>query len=116
MTMRELTVWIDWTIGVTFWLCVFWPLFILTFWKWYESEWGWNLAVKIFALALALLGPVLHDEFGFQEGTTLLTITAVALTIIPIVILWRTWIILKTQYSGTSRSKKIHEPDALDKT
>lgn len=92
--------WEDAAIGVAFWVCLLWPLGVRFFWPWQRDAWGWNMVLKTEMIAVALLPAILRVEFGVQPGLGLLWVAVVAVTLIPLVILWRTWIIYKAQRSG----------------
>lgn len=92
--------WEDAAIGAAFWTCLLWPLIVRSFWPWYRDQWGWNMIIKTEMIALALLAPILHLEFGIQPGLGLLWIGAVAITMIPVAVAWRTVIIYRDQRDG----------------
>lgn len=106
--MTQLRFLVDWenaAVGVTFWVCLLWPLVVRTFWAWNRSEWGWNMALKTEMLAVATLPVILHREFGVQPGYPLLWVAVVGITVIPLVVLWRTWLIWRTQRRGEDPEK-----------
>jgi hypothetical protein len=110
-----LTDWGTWAEGVAFWVCFLWPALILLFWPWYKDEWGWNMVAKTEMIALALLGITLHNELGVRYGTPLLTwIGVTAVTLIPVIIAWRTLIIIGNQRRGTVRDapEQLHRTDS----
>jgi hypothetical protein len=85
---------------VAFWVCFTWPAVVRVFWPWNRSVWGWNMVLKTEMVALALLASVLHTEFGIQPGLPLEWTVVAAVTAIPVIVLWRTWIIYKLQSDG----------------
>ena len=94
--------------GVAFWTCLLWPAVTATFWPWWRDQWGWNMVIKTEMIALALLAGVAHMEFGLPLGYPLLWTEVVAVTAIPVVLAWRTWIIWRTQRDGALRDRQLH--------
>lgn len=92
--------WIDYAAQVAFWACATWPFLVRFIWPWNDSQWGWNMVIKVELIALALLGSVLRYEFGIGSGYALLWTMALAITLIPVVLAWRTWIIWRAQRDG----------------
>jgi hypothetical protein len=68
------------------------------FWPWYKSEWGWNIVSLEEAITLALL-PVWIRRFIHLDVSPLIWgwIDAVSIWMIPVIVLWRVYIIWKTQ-------------------
>lgn len=98
--------WADIAAGVAFWVCLLWPLAVRTYWPWNKHEWGWNIVIKIELISLALLASVLHTEFGVQFGLALLWTEVLAVTAIPLVVIWRAWIIWRAQRDGALRDRR----------
>jgi hypothetical protein len=98
--------WATWASGVAFWVCLTWPLVIATFWKWWQSEWGWNMVSKTELIALALLPTTCVLEFGLREGWALQWLLVISISLIPVVVCWRTWIIFRGQFEGSTQERK----------
>ena len=98
--MQVLVVWAHVAAGAAFWTCLLWPALVRAFWPWHRSEWGWNMVVKVELIALALLAGVLHTEFGVPLGWPVLWTEVIAVTLIPLAVIWRTLIIWRAQRDG----------------
>jgi hypothetical protein len=105
--MQFLHDWVVWASGIAFWVCLSWPLVVRTFWPWYRDEWGWNMVLKTELIAAALLATTLHYEFGIQPGLALEWVAVAAVTLIPIVLTWRTWLIYRAQQAGASERAAV---------
>jgi hypothetical protein len=103
--------WSKYAIGVTFWVCFTWPAVVRLFWPWQQSMWGWNMAIKTELIAVALLAVVLRTEFGVQPGLGLEWVEVAAVTLIPFVIAWRTWLIYQDQKAGARQDAAERERD-----
>jgi len=104
--LQVLREWADIAVGVTFWVCLLWPALVRPFWPWHQHEWGWNMVIKTELLALALLSAVLKIEFGVTSGLALLWIEVLAVSAIPPVVVWRAWIIWRSQRAGALRARE----------
>lgn len=105
--MHFLEVWAAAAIGVAFWVCLFWPLIVRLFWPWNRDVWGWNMVLKTEMIALALLPGILRLEFGVDPGIGLLYVEVIAISLIPVILGWRTYIIYRAQHDGA----KTRHPD-----
>lgn len=109
MTEQILQDWGAVAIGVAFWSCLVWPAVVRLFWPWNHDVWGWNMALKTEMIALALLPTILKLEFGVSPGIGLLYVEVVAITLIPVILAWRTWIIWRAQRAG-ARTRDVDHP------
>lgn len=107
--MHFLAVWAAAAVGVAFWTCLLWPAIVRVFWPWNRDAWGWNMVLKCEMIALALLPGILRLEFGISPGIGLLYVEVVAITLIPVILGWRTWIIWKAQRGG-ARTRRPDKP------
>lgn len=98
--LQFLTGWVMSGAGVAFWTCALWPGITAVFWPWWRHQWGLNMVIKTELIALGLLATVLHREFGVMNVYVLLWTTAVAVTLIPVVVAWRTVLIWRGQRDG----------------
>ena len=103
--LEVLRQWADIAAPVAFWVCAVWPAVTATFWPWWQHEWGWNMVIKTELIAVALLSSILKIEFGITSGYVLLWTTVAAVTAIPVVVAWRTWIIWRGQHEGALRDR-----------
>lgn len=101
--------------GLAFWTCFLWPAIVRFFWAWHRSAWGWNMAIKVELIALALVPSTLYREFGVRPGIGLLWASVMAVTIIPFVLAWRTWIIWRGQRRGEAEYAQYNAPAAADR-
>lgn len=98
--------WAQVSVQVAFWVCVAWPFIVRTFWPWNRDEWGWNMVIKTWLIAVALFPYVLQYEFAVRRGLALQWVVVIAVTLIPLVIAWRTWIIWQAQVRGARRREE----------
>jgi hypothetical protein len=92
---------INWGINVAFVSSILFPVAIRPIWAWTESAWGWNTIAFDVVVALALLPVWLHRTFNLNPGSLMfLWIQAASLCAIPVIIIWRTWIIWRVQRHG----------------
>jgi hypothetical protein len=89
---------INWGINVAFVITLLFPIGVRPFWNWTESDWGWNIVAFDTVVALALLPTWLHHTLGITSGTfVFLWIEATSIWAVPVVVLWRAWIIFQAQ-------------------
>lgn len=102
MTQAQLAVdFINWGINVAFIAAVLFPIVIRPFWNWTDSDWGWNTVVFDLVVALALLPTWLHRVFDMNPHTYLfIWIQAASIWAVPVIVLWRGWIIWRVQRHG----------------
>ena len=108
--MTQVEVLRDWgetAIGVAFWACLLWPAVTAAFWPWWQNQWGWNMVIKTEMIAAALLASALRMEFGVTSRYALLWVTVLAITAIPLVLAWRTWIIWCSQRDGAEHDRQL---------
>lgn len=105
--LQFLNDWVADAAPVAFWTCLLWPALVRLIWPWNRHQWGWNMIIKTELIALALLGTVLHREFGVTNPYVLLWTVALAVTAIPLVVGWRTWIIWRGQRDGALRDRQL---------
>lgn len=89
---------INWGVNVAFVVTVVFPMGIRPFWKWTESDWGWNTIVFDIVVALALLPAWLHHVLHIDPTSVgFLWVQAGSIWSIPVLVLWRAWIIFQVQ-------------------
>jgi hypothetical protein len=101
--LQFLTDWANDAVPVAFWACALWPALVAWFWPWWQHQWGWNMVIKTELIAVALLASVLRREFGVQNVYVLAWTVVAAVTLIPVVIAWRTVLIWRAQRDGARR-------------
>lgn len=104
--LQFLADWASYAAGVAFWVCALWPALIAWFWPWWRHQWGLNMVIKTELIAFALLSTVLHREFGVADTFVLLWVTVAAVTLIPVVVVWRTILIWQGQRDGALRDRQ----------
>lgn len=102
MTQAQLAIdFINWGINAAFIAAVLFPIVVRLFWNWTDSAWGWNTVLFDLVVALALLPTWLHRTLDMNPRTYLfIWIQAVSIWAVPVVALWRTWIIWQVQRHG----------------
>lgn len=73
-----------------FWISIAFCVAVSTFWKWWETDFGWTIVLKTAAIGLILLPGNLHFMFGLNPetlGWRWLGITCFAL--VGVIIVWR---------------------------
>jgi hypothetical protein len=103
--LQFLAEWGKYAAGVTFWTCFTWPAVVRLFWPWHRDQWGWNMVLKTEMIAVALLASVLKTEFGIKPGLELEWVAVAAVTVIPLIVGWRTWIIYRDQQRGAAEGR-----------
>lgn len=87
-----------------FWAAMAFPVVTAFFWSWWQHLWGWTIVALDLAIAMVLLGAVLVIEFGLQPvdetGLVLFWVEAIALCLVPVIIVWRAVLIYMTQRRG----------------
>lgn len=105
--------WIQYAVVVAFCVSLILPFASMSFWKWWRDSFGINLNLKDFAVALALLAAFLHYVFGINPMETWFKwLQAVAITAIPVVLVWRFIIIYREQRRGAIQDRQEAEKDA----
>jgi hypothetical protein len=104
--LQLLTDWANDAAPVAFWVCALWPALTCWFWPWWQHQWGWNMVIKTELIAVALLASVLRREFGVHNMYVLGWTIVSSLTLIPIVIAWRTVLIWRAQRDGALHDRQ----------
>jgi hypothetical protein len=107
--LQFLMEWGKYAVGVAFWVCFTWPAVVRLFWPWHRDAWGWNMVLKTEMVAVALLASVLKTEFGIRPGLPLEWVAVGAVTLIPFIVIWRTWIIYRDQQRGVAEGREQRE-------
>jgi hypothetical protein len=109
MTMLQfLTDWIQDAVLAGFIVSFFFPIVIALYWRWWQHEFGWNVVALEWSIAIALFPAFLHRVFGVSLTSVWYQWTiAVALTLIPVILIWRAWAIYKVQKDGSSRRERV---------
>jgi len=100
-------------VAVAFPIAILFPLIGLPkigFWPWYQSSWGWNLVIFDLVVAIAVLPSWLHRVLGMNPETLYFEwILVVSLWSIPIIVLWRTFLIWRAQRNIETRRGEEEE-------
>jgi hypothetical protein len=104
--MEFLYDWVSWAVVVAFLVALLLPFALLPIWRWYKDSFGVNLQMKDFAIAAALLASFLHRAFGISPNSLWFGwLEAAAITSVPIILVWRFFIILKEQRNGAAEDR-----------
>jgi len=100
MTQAQALAMIDrWLINITFAVAVLFPAVTAFFWPWWRSVWGINMILLEGCIAVTLLPTLLLLDFGI-DNWALQWLQAAALTGVAAVIIWRGFLIWRTQAAG----------------
>ena len=96
-------------VNLIFWSGIVLPIILAPFWPWWKSSWGWNIVALEFALSLALVGAILRLDLGLRTNDLLLFawLTVFSLWTVPVIVAWRTVIILREQYRQAKREIRL---------
>ena len=109
--------WIQDVVLIGFVAAVLFPVAAAFILPWWRHAFGLNMIALDLALGIALFPAVLHRVFGVSLTSIAYTyVIAISLTIVPIVIVWRFWVIYKTQRAGARlrRMQQLHQEDKSD--
>src|ERR1700760_2009993 len=92
---------INWGINIAFVITLAFPIGVRPFWNWTDSDWGWNIIAFDSVVSLALLPAWLHLTIGINpSGLGFLWVEAGSIWSIPVIVIWRAWIIYNVQRHG----------------
>ena len=95
-----LTDWIQDAIFAGFLAAALFP-FVGIYFPWWRHEFGWNLIAFDLAIGIALLPAFLHRVFGVPvTGLVYTYVVAIALTSIPVILIWRAYVLYREQKAG----------------
>jgi len=91
--------------------CILYAAGVSTFWKWWQSDFGWTIVFKTLAIAIVLLPSNLYLVFNIQVGKSLAWQweSVAGLAIVGIMIAWRfvvTWTIQKLDPPTTKSGRR----------
>lgn len=78
------------------------------FWPWWNGQWGQNIVLLELCIAGSLLSSWLFIDFG-MGGAVFQWLTVSFLTLIPVIIIWRTALIWKAQRADAKPAKPVPE-------
>lgn len=88
----------EWGVNAAFIIPFLFPFVVRLYWDWTKSSWGWNIVTLELAIALALIRSFLVVDFNISRGAIWFEwLTVVSLWAIPIIIVWRAYIIWHRQ-------------------
>jgi hypothetical protein len=91
----------DWVVMVAFWVVFLLPAGLATFWRWWETYFGWSIVLMDLPVVLALSPDALHRLFNLDVDTLFFQwFVVAAIGLVPIVTIWRMWVLLETQRGG----------------
>lgn len=90
--------------NATFFASALFPAVTSFYWPWWRTEWGWNLVVLDLALAVAVFPTLLALDFGIR-AQVFYWAQVTGLSVVALVIPWRTFMIWRAQRAGTVRGK-----------
>lgn len=99
-------------LNVTFIVSMLFPFVIASWWKWWESQWGKNMVLLELSIAVTILPSILFVDWHI-DAAALHWMQAAGFTLVPIVVIHRTYLIIRTQREGAVKvRKKREDPDA----
>jgi heme exporter protein D len=116
--LQFLNDWIQDAVFIGFLSAALFPLVGIYF-PWWRHAFGWNLIAFDFAVAVALFPAFLHRVFGVPvAGLFYIYVVAVALTLVPIIVVWRAHVLYQEQKRGAeevARQRLIRQSQQEDK-
>jgi hypothetical protein len=104
---RLLVDWANAAIIPAFLVSLLFPVIVAPYYKWWKNEFGWNLSIKSWVIAVATLPSFVHRVFGVPVNElAFMYMVVIAITTIPIVLIWRAWAIYRTQKAGAIASRE----------
>ena len=95
-------------------LCVslLFPFVIGLWWRWWESDWGKNIVALEMGIAITLFPAALFIDWDIDLAV-FRWLQVIGLTIVPVVVIHRAYLIIKTQREGAVQMREEREdPDA----
>jgi hypothetical protein len=84
----------------TFWISFLFTPAVSLIWPWWRSDWGWNIVLLESCVWVSLAPAPLHVMFGVPYGPFLAWFQVAAVFGTGAVILWRAFMIWRTQAVG----------------
>jgi len=98
--LQFLNDWIQDAVFIGFLSAVLFP-FVGIYFPWWRHAFGWNLIAFDLAIGIALFPAFLHRVFGVSTtGLVYIYIVAAALTVIPLIVIWRAYVLYIEQKKG----------------
>lgn len=92
-------------INAAFIISVLFAPVVSAFWPWWQEQWGQNIVALELCIAGTLLSSFLFVDFGINT-VVLQWVTAGFLTLVPLVIVWRTALIWYAQRYQEARAEQ----------
>jgi hypothetical protein len=107
--------WVEWAVIFAFLIPAAFPLVASRFWPWWEDDLGVNLVMMDVAVAIAAFPAFLHYVVGAPlDLVEYQYLRNIALSAVPVIVIWRTIIIYRTQREGV-REKARHRRREAEK-
>ena len=94
--------WLSIVVNVVCWTSLAFPIVTASFWPWWQSHWSQNVVIYEICIGLATLGTTVAHDWGLPAHSLLAFywLMAISLTLIPVIVIWRTLILFRSQRSG----------------
>lgn len=99
-------------VNVGFFVSLAFPVVTRFFWPWNRSTWGWNTVLIELSIAGCLFPSVLRLDFGLADLALAWTQVAFLGTV-PMNVIWRAFIIWRTQRDGARGDERLGRPFLL---
>lgn len=107
----------NWDIYAAFIIPLLFPVAIAYIWPWWKDELGWTMVLVDLLLSAALLPSFLHRALGVPINTYVFQwIVVISVGLIPIVIIWRTIVVFKTQKQAVREVRRRKSRHAAEET
>lgn len=104
--LQFLNDWIQDAVFLGFLVTLLFP-FTGIYFPWWRHAFGWNMVLFDVALGIALFPAFIHRVFGVAvTGISYLYIVAIALTAVPLIVIWRAWVLYVEQRRGAKRIRE----------
>lgn len=99
---QHLVDFIEWSVNLSFWSSVLFPLVIASVWPWWKDWFGQTMVAFDLTYASAALSTVMYYDWGLK-GTVLVWVAAIGLATSFLVLIWRTIVIFHEQRKAGPR-------------
>lgn len=91
----------DWVVLVTFWSALVFPLFVASFWKWWDTSFGRSFMSLDILLWGALLPSAVRRMFDINiMSLGFIWLYTVVFFLLTPSMVWRAWVLLQEQRQG----------------
>jgi hypothetical protein len=113
--MSALQFWGDWVqvaVLVAFFVSALFPVAVAVFWPWWDHALGWNIVSLDSAVAVALFPAFLRRIGVNLTPLEILVVSALSITVVPIIIAWRAVVIYNAQKAGAVAAREREAREA----